>query len=50
MKLIMESLNTLDRIPTALAALNNQVGLQLIEIINEIMEEVRERYCLVKRK
>eukprot|EP01117_Protostelium_nocturnum_P014416 TRINITY_DN5482_c5_g1_i1.p1 TRINITY_DN5482_c5_g1~~TRINITY_DN5482_c5_g1_i1.p1 ORF type:complete len:882 (+),score=250.34 TRINITY_DN5482_c5_g1_i1:1213-3858(+) len=41
MALILESLNVLDRIPTALSSLNNQVGLQLLAIINDVMNQIQ---------
>ncbi|PRP74064.1 exocyst complex component 4 isoform a [Planoprotostelium fungivorum] len=41
MAIIVDSLSILDRIPTALASLNNQVGIQLLSIINQLMDEVR---------
>lgn len=43
MTVIVESLHIVDRMPTALSALNNQVGIQLIIITNDHMASVRKQ-------
>ncbi len=44
MKLLAEALHTLDRIPTALATINNQIAIQLRVIIAQAMKIVKDRY------
>jgi hypothetical protein len=42
MRLLAESLHTLDRIPSALTSINNQIAIQLRNLIHETIAQVRE--------
>jgi hypothetical protein len=44
MRLLAEALHTLDRIPTALSVINNQIALQLRAIIAQVTTTAKERF------
>ena len=42
MRLLAESLHTLDRIPSALTSINSQIAIQIRNIVHESIASVRE--------